>query len=296
MLIVLTGLHRAGKSHFCYKSGVPQKHGIEVFNKKQVIISLCENDYKKQNLSLDDLVVYENFKNGVVTKTPEEFEEAKWNYCNEWYGRQMDNDPMQITKRITDFIILDKDGKAKQHDVILDAVHNNKEWDIIHSHFHDSALLLFVTPKEVRDSRGGNVEFLESKNIRRIGFWCKDKYLPPLICMAAGWIDGSQEISQIEQDFLAFAAASEQALKEQTAQTLKIEPVDIQDLVLKKLIEESEALALENARLQKQLNAENRTEAESSEKAYVGAETIINPTKKEQAIKNSNEKEQSYGK
>ena len=198
MLICLTGLHKSGKSYFCFESGIPQKYGFEVFNKKNVVIELCKQYYCLRNKDLLEMVKADN-----LALDKKDIPGAIWTFCNKWYGAMMAKDPYMITNAIITYVknhVVD----TEKNNVILDAVHNNKEWEIIHEIIPKSGLLLFATPSEIRDTRSSDVDFIRKQNIKRIKYWCSDSNLPPLPYMALGTIDGSGTLEEIDTEFCYF--------------------------------------------------------------------------------------------
>lgn len=239
MLIGLTGLHRTGKSYF-RQSGIAEKYGFVVANKKQLVVELfltsISNPDEYEAVSFDDA----NFNNSKL-----------WKDANSWYGSQMKENPIYITEKIVDFAT-EKYGE----DVVLDAVHNNLEWDIIQKHVPSSALLLFATPQEVRETRTGvdTVEEVDRKNLKRISFWNSSEELPSLPCFASWCIDGSQPIEKIEENFVKFVSCQGQGKSTRELVAEDIEVKDMQDFVLQDLISQLNKCQCENYDLQKTID------------------------------------------
>ena len=235
MLIGLTGLHRAGKSHF-RKSGVAEKYGFLVVNKKQVVVDLftaaCGNRTME---NLDD----ENFNDSII-----------WKDANTWYGQQMKENPIYITELIVDSAI-EKYGE----DILLDAIHNNLEWDIIKKHLPDSALLLFATPKEIRDQRCGTDSITEAdnKNLRRLSFWTSSKELPSLPCMASWCINGALPMEEIEQNFASFVGFLKEGKRPKELVGVDFSIDDMQDFILQDLLLQLQGVQAENSSLKRMI-------------------------------------------
>ena len=257
MLICLTGLHRAGKSHFSFESGIPQKMGFKVFNKKDIVAKLCFEFNKAKGINIVENVLNDLGRDFVDRN---EKNELIWNFCNKWYGKMMAADPYFITGQIINKIL--DDARVENCDkIIIDAVHNNKEWEIIHELVKDSGLLLFLTPKEIRDQRSSDVNFINKQNLSRINYWCTDPNLPPLPYMALGIIDGSKSNEEIESDFLVFVEKLQKSFKNQRNYDYDfINPLDTK---LLNLMNENELLALQNASMRKKL--ENKEKNENNE-------------------------------
>ena len=115
MLICFTGLHAAGKSYFVNK--VPQMFGFKVYDKKEIVKSL----YYKETGKTDD----------------------EW---NKWFGQKFEENPEAIIREILGCMPQDED-------IILDAVHSNLEWELIHQIMPNSHLAVFITPKHLREER-----------------------------------------------------------------------------------------------------------------------------------------------
>lgn len=257
-LIGLTGLHRAGKSFF-RDSGIPERHGYAVVNKKDLVTKLCKKSFAEEGRDFEQVVDRELLKQGFSLDCSQE-DRAKvvWAVCNSWYGQQMKSQAVNITKQIVDTAREEYGDK-----VILDAVHNNLEWHIIHEYVPESALLLFDTPKHIRDSRPGedSVQTVAAKNIRRMGFWNSDKSLPALPCLASWRIDGSQDIEQIGENFSVFVSCLENGVepKKETPESLEafigknITITDSRDQILQGLLAECAAVESQNITLQEKL-------------------------------------------
>lgn len=129
MLIALTGLHAAGKSYFA--NNIPTKFGFKVYNKKEIVRYICEEE------------------NGGQDST-------------QWYREQFKNNPYEITKKILSYI-------DENEDIILDAVHSDLEWNIISSIRIDAEIVAIITPEFIRNKRREDGD--EQKDIQRIGHW-----------------------------------------------------------------------------------------------------------------------------
>lgn len=241
MLICLTGLHKAGKSYFSFESGIPQKEGFNVFNKKHIVTDLCVQYYAKMGIDIIDKIKTEN-----PYFNKDEYSEILWNFCNKWYGQMMAQNAYTITNSIIEYIE-NKLGSLTKNRVILDAVHNNKEWEIIHEIVPESGLLLFATPYDVRESRSVDKDNVFKQNLKRINFWCKDSSLPPLPYMALGTIDGSKSPEEIKSSFNCYI--DQLRLSFDAKQTQEMNFISPLDLKLKSLMSENELLAIENANL-----------------------------------------------
>lgn len=244
MLICLSGLHRAGKSYFSFQSGIPQKHGFKVFNKKDVVRELCVEEFGTRGINIIDKIIEQL---GQELTDENEKNEIIWKFCNKWYGELMDKDPYEITSRIIKYV----EEKAHQencNDIILDAIHNNREWEIIHELDNESALLMFMTPSAVRKERSIDVDFIDKQNTKRMKFWCSDPQLPPLPYMAVGFIDGSLPAEQIENDFTKFVRETRVSLTHKESKKECIDG-DFLDFKLQALMSENEALTIQNAKL-----------------------------------------------
>ena len=128
-ILGITGLHAAGKSYMLQR--IPQKFGFTVYNKKEIIADLCEHETgSKEN----------------------------W---GEWYKKEFNAEPESITFKILNRVQGDK--------VILDAIHSNREWNIIKQIQPGALLLNVTTPQCVRDLREEPGDKI--KNIQRIKYW-----------------------------------------------------------------------------------------------------------------------------
>lgn len=243
MLICLSGLHGAGKSYFSFQSGIPQKQGFKVFNKKDVVRNLCIEEFRHKGINVVEKIITQL---GRDFTDENERNEIIWKFCHKWYGGLMENDTYGITSRIINYVI-EKSRMNNCNDIILDAIHNNKEWEIIHELDKNSALLMFMTPPNVRNERSTDIEFVNKQNAKRMGFWCSDPQLPPLPYMAVGFIDGSQTIEQIEKDFIKFVSEARVSIDK----GCKNECIDgdFLDSKLQGLLSENEALTIQNAKL-----------------------------------------------
>ena len=129
MLVALTGLHAAGKSYFT--NNIPPELGFEVYDKKDIVKQLCEEEGIKNN---------------------------QW--C--WYQEEYNKNPRLTTCKILSKLPLEKN-------VILDSVHSYKEWKIIQSVFDDSALIFIVTTEKVREKRWEIGD--QQKDKTRMEYW-----------------------------------------------------------------------------------------------------------------------------
>jgi len=162
MLVALTGLHCAGKSYFT--KNVPPKYGFKVYNKKEIVASLCR---------------LENGGDG-------------W---QGWYKYEFNKDPYTMTAKIINTLPIDED-------IVLDAVHSNVEWDIITQLVPDSVLAVFVSPDDVRKNRWTAEIDISKKDIKRIGFWHTDIENKECLIMKIGWsFDGTATLEENEQRF-----------------------------------------------------------------------------------------------
>lgn len=132
MLIALTGLHASGKSYFA--SNIPQKFGFKVYDKKNIVKEICEEE-----TNCDDY----------------------W----KWYQEEYNKDPYKMTCKIISKIPL-------EDNIILDAVHSYKEWKIIESVVPEAMIVLINTPKVVRATRWESGD--EIKDLKRIKYWHSD--------------------------------------------------------------------------------------------------------------------------
>lgn len=164
MFIALTGLHRAGKSHFL--KNVPHKYGFTVLDKKQLLAYIC-----KIETGRDDYAV--------------------------WYAEEFNRDPYAMVKKMVDYIPTDQN-------IVLDAVHSNVEWYILKELVPNAKLMLVTALKEDRQERWDRVETedLDKKDAKRIGFWHSDNPNLPCLLTDVSWtINGSGSIELIDLSF-----------------------------------------------------------------------------------------------
>ena len=260
-LIGLTGLHRAGKSFF-RESGIPEKYNYAVVNKKEIVILLCKRAYQREGKDFDEIINREILEKGLSLDCSDvQKQNIIWAHCNAWYGKQMNTQTINITRQVVDLA-----RELYGERILLDAIHNNLEWHIIHEYLPESALLLFDTPKEVRDSRPGDDgnRVVAEKNIKRMKFWCSDSTLPVLPSFASWRIDGSQTFEEFERDFASFVACLEQGLEPKALSTETLEAAiggdvaitDARDLILKGLLAECASVDEENRELREKLVAD----------------------------------------
>lgn len=129
MLIALTGLHAAGKSHFTHT--IPEKFGFSVYNKKEVIVTICQNETGRKD----------------------------WDV---WYRDEFRKDPYLMTSKIISVI-------PKSENSILDSVHSYNEWQIIKQIREECFLSVVVTPKLIRSLRWEKDDKI--KDLQRIKYW-----------------------------------------------------------------------------------------------------------------------------
>lgn len=161
ILLGITGLHAAGKSYMLQR--VPKKFGFTVYNKKEVIADICE----------------------MITGDREQWDK--------WYKKEFSDNPAKITFRILSRLQGDR--------VILDAVHSNKEWELIKEMNPNALLLNVTTPQIVRDAREEPEDKI--KNIQRIKYW-HSVYgdTPSCLLSKVDWsFNGAASIESQEQTF-----------------------------------------------------------------------------------------------
>lgn len=129
MLIALTGLHGAGKTYFA--NNVPHKFGFEVFNKKEIVEKIYKTEYHDGN----------------------------W---KEWYYKEFNRNVYEITKKIIKKLPLEKN-------IVLDAIHNNIEWQTITEIVPRAVLAVITTPEQIRIHRRDTGD--DKKDIKRIEYW-----------------------------------------------------------------------------------------------------------------------------
>lgn len=163
MIIALTGLHSAGKSYFT--QNIPGKYGFKVFSKKKIIEDLC-----KEETGRDD-----------------------W---NEWHKEEFEKNPEKITLKILSKLPLNDN-------IILDAVHSNLEWNIIHKYFPDSILTLITTFEVDRKERWNREIDLNEADKKRINFWHSSGVEDICLLTKVSWaLNGSAPLEQNELSFL----------------------------------------------------------------------------------------------
>lgn len=187
MIIALTGLHSAGKSYFT--QNIPQKYGFKVFSKKKIIEDLC-----KEETGRDD-----------------------W---NEWHKEEFEKNPEKITLKILSKLPLTEN-------IILDAVHSNFEWDIIHKYFPESILTLMTTFEVDRKERWNREINLDEADKKRIGFWHTTGVENICLLTKVSWaFNGS---ASLEQNELSFIELLEYIKKLKENQILKLVRRDINE-------------------------------------------------------------------
>lgn len=129
MLIALTGLHGVGKSYFA--DNILVKHGFKIYNKKELLPYICKNETGR-----DD-----------------------W---QQWYRESFEKDAEKITELLLSYINFDED-------VVIDAVHSPREWDIISSKVKDAELIGIIAPEPIRNQR--RKEGDKEKDGKRISHW-----------------------------------------------------------------------------------------------------------------------------
>ena len=162
MIIALTGLHSAGKSYFT--NNIPEKYGFKVYSKKKIIEQMCK-------------------------------EEANRDDWNEWHKEEFEKNPEKITLKILSRLPLGEN-------IVLDSVHSNLEWDIIHNYYPDSILTFmacFESDRQQRWKREVNLEELDKK---RIGFWHNSNVDNICLLTKVSWaFNGSASLEQNEKSF-----------------------------------------------------------------------------------------------
>lgn len=134
-----------------------------------------------------------------------------YNHVPNWeelYRQEYQNDPYNLVLNILSRLPLDKD-------VVLDAVHNNNEWNIIKSIIPNAMLILVTSPREVRISRRKeNTE----KDMKRIQYWHKVKNDHSVDCLLTqvSWsFNGNSSLENNQRNFEEFLKyAKDKELKE----------------------------------------------------------------------------------
>ena len=162
MLVVLTGLHCSGKRYLTHN--VPQKLGFKVFNKKDIVASLCKLEGKGEDWQL-------------------------------WYTEEFNKNPYVMTAKIIECLPIDEN-------VVLDAVHSNIEWDIITQLVADSVLAVFISSDGDRKQRWASEKDIFKKDAKRIGFWHTDIDRNDCLLVKIGWsFDGTASLEENEKHF-----------------------------------------------------------------------------------------------
>lgn len=119
------------------------------------------------------------------------------------YRREYQKDPYNITMNILSRLPLDKD-------IILDAVHNNDEWEIIKSVIPEAMLILVTAPKEIRINRWKKDCEGDEK---RIKYWHKIKKENSVDCLLTkvSWsFNGNSSIENNQRNFEEFLEYAKQ--------------------------------------------------------------------------------------
>ena len=153
MLICFTGLHAAGKSYFV-NTYLPM-FGFKVYDKKQIVKDLYYNETGKK----DD----------------------GW---NKWFGMKFEENPQTIVAQILDSMSLNEN-------IVLDAVHSNYEWELIHQIVPNSYLAVFIAPLFLREERWKNREKsckeMSKFDESRLKYWHNPKANSQCLLSSASW-------------------------------------------------------------------------------------------------------------
>lgn len=123
-----------------------------------------------------------------------------YNHVENWeelYRKQYKTNPYNLITNILSKLPLDKD-------VLLDAIHNNEEWNIIKSIIPSAKLILVTTPREVRVSR--RIEN-PKKDEKRIQYWHnikKDKSIDCLLTQISWSFNGNASMQNNQRNFEEF--------------------------------------------------------------------------------------------
>ncbi len=123
-----------------------------------------------------------------------------FNYVPGWeelYRKEYQRDPRKLILNILSRLPLDRD-------IVLDAIHNNNEWNIIKSIIPNAMLLLVTAPKEIRISRRKeNIE----KDMKRIQYWHKikkDNTVDCLLTQVSWSFNGNASLESNSKNFEEF--------------------------------------------------------------------------------------------
>lgn len=140
-----------------------------------------------------------------------------YNHVDNWeelYRKEYRTNPYNLIKNILSRLPLEED-------ILLDAVHNNREWNIIKSIIPNAKLILVTTPREIRVSR--RIQNTQ-KDEKRIQYWHnvnKDNTVDCLLTQISWSFNGNASIENNQRNFEEFLEYAKKEEKEYIQNQLK---------------------------------------------------------------------------